>query len=214
MSFVSITEMNSFNTCDNWNVLFNLSQKHYMLMKYTKQESYFCAYMQVCVLCGYGGGAMTRALKSRNIVRSLLKVWKVGLEFKPMESFQNETREPSLYDEASRSSPGCGSPRYPGTYYGDVPKVDLQDQDMKLNFDNHQNNLQADNTIINGVYDPCLTQWVHMVCGLWTPGTRCPNVDTMNAFDVSGASPARNGIVRSFFICISLSMQTNNKQLQ
>ncbi|KAH7671895.1 Histone-lysine N-methyltransferase protein [Dioscorea alata] len=151
----------------------------------------------VCVLCGYGGGAMTRALKSRNIVRSLLKVWKVGLEFKPMESFQNETRESSLYDEASRSSSGCGSPRYPGTYYGDVPRVDLQDQDMKPNIDNHQNNLQADNTIINGVYDPCITQWVHMVCGLWTPGTRCPNVDTMNAFDVSGASPARNGIVCS-----------------
>ncbi|KAF5178695.1 Splicing factor 3b subunit [Thalictrum thalictroides] len=27
-----------------------------------------------------------------------------------------------------------------------------------------------------------------MVCGLWTSGTRCPNVDAMSAFDVSGVS--------------------------
>jgi len=34
-----------------------------------------------------------------------------------------------------------------------------------------------------------------MVCGLWTPGTRCPNVDTMSAFDVSGVSRPRADVV-------------------
>ncbi|PPD84346.1 hypothetical protein GOBAR_DD18712 [Gossypium barbadense] len=37
-------------------------------------------------------------------------------------------------------------------------------------------------------------QWVHMVCGLWTPGTRCPNVNTMSAFDVSGVSRGRENV--------------------
>ncbi|KAJ0984315.1 hypothetical protein J5N97_002671 [Dioscorea zingiberensis] len=156
----------------------------------------------VCVLCGYDGGAMTRALKSRNIVKSLLKVWKIGLEFKSMESVSSpvtskkETLGPSMVDEASRCSPGSG-PQSPGAYCGDTLKVDLQDQDMMLHIDSLQNDLQSNNTIVNGVYDPCITQWVHMVCGLWTPGTRCPNVDTMNAFDVSGASPAGKNIVCS-----------------
>lgn len=33
---------------------------------------------QACVLCGYEGGAMTRAVRSQNIVKSLLKAWKEG----------------------------------------------------------------------------------------------------------------------------------------
>jgi len=31
--------------------------------------------IKACVLCGYGGGAMTRATMSHTIVKSLLKVW-------------------------------------------------------------------------------------------------------------------------------------------
>lgn len=42
------------------------------------------------------------------------------------------------------------------------------------------------NSITMGLVDSATKQWVHMVCGLWTPETRCPNVDTMSAFDVSG----------------------------
>jgi hypothetical protein len=42
---------------------------------------------------------------------------------------------------------------------------------------------------------PRTMQWVHMVCGLWTPGTKCPNATTMSAFDVSGASPAKRNTV-------------------
>ncbi|MBA0821066.1 hypothetical protein Goarm_017945 [Gossypium armourianum] len=39
-----------------------------------------------------------------------------------------------------------------------------------------------------------LDLWVHVVCGLWTPGTRCPNVNTMSAFDVSGVSRGRENV--------------------
>lgn len=40
-----------------------------------------------------------------------------------------------------------------------------------------------------------MVHWVHMVCGLWTPSTRCPNVNTMAAFDLSGTSPSRKNSV-------------------
>jgi hypothetical protein len=41
-----------------------------------------------------------------------------------------------------------------------------------------------------------IAHWVHMVCGLWTPSTRCPNVNTMAAFDLSGTFPSRKNTVR------------------
>lgn len=44
---------------------------------------------------------------------------------------------------------------------------------------------------------PRTRQWVHVVCGLWTPGTKCPNTITMSAFDISGASPAKRNTVSS-----------------
>lgn len=53
------------------------------------------------------------------------------------------------------------------------------------------------NSITEGAIDSTIKQWVHMVCGLWTPGTRCPNVDTMSAFDVSGASRPTLNVVRT-----------------
>lgn len=55
--------------------------------------------------------------------------------------------------------------------------------------------LDVYNSVTAGVLDSTVKQWVHMVCGLWTPGTRCPNVDTMSAFDVSGVSYARENVV-------------------
>lgn len=93
-----------------------------------------------CVLCGYGGGAMTRALRCHSTVKNLLNVWKI-----PTESSK----------------------------------------------------LTICNSITEGAIDSTIKQWVHMVCGLWTPGTRCPNVDTMSAFDVSGASRPTLNVVCS-----------------
>ncbi|PRQ26681.1 putative histone-lysine N-methyltransferase transcription regulator PHD family [Rosa chinensis] len=92
----------------------------------------------VCVLCGYGAGAMTQALRSQTIVESILRAWNIETESGP----KNEL---------------CS-----------VSKTKVH------------------NSITMGLVDSATKQWVHMVCGLWTPETRCPNVDTMSAFDVSG----------------------------
>ncbi|RRT63822.1 hypothetical protein B296_00011550 [Ensete ventricosum] len=81
-----------------------------------------------------------------------------------------------------------------------VLKLDMQ---MQTNFTESKicmmEKFQTHNSITAGVLDPSTKQWVHMVCGLWTPGTRCPNVDTMSTFDVSGASPAKKNIVSLLF---------------
>lgn len=56
---------------------------------------------------------------------------------------------------------------------------------------------KVNNTITAAVHDPTVPQWVHMVCGLWMPGTRCLNVSTMGIFDVSGAVLPRRKLVCS-----------------
>jgi hypothetical protein len=73
--------------------------------------------------------------------------------------------------------------------------------------DAHEDNIISTENIISDSWtsvdrDTCLLgrrkmQWVHMVCGLWTPGTKCPNATTMSAFDVSGASPGKRNTVSS-----------------
>lgn len=59
------------------------------------------------------------------------------------------------------------------------------------------NDTMVINSVTSGFIDSTVKQWVHMVCGLWTPGTRCPNVDTMSAFDVSGACNPEGNVVRA-----------------
>ncbi|GAV60562.1 SET domain-containing protein/PHD_2 domain-containing protein/zf-HC5HC2H_2 domain-containing protein [Cephalotus follicularis] len=124
----------------------------------------------VCVLCGYGSGAMTRALRCRTIVKSLLRAWNIETEGpadkEPSAVAEIKMDEQNNLDPA-QSSACCGS------------------------------NSKLRNSITEGVLDSTVKQWVHMVCGLWTPGTRCPNVDTMSAFDVSGASHSRANVVCS-----------------
>ncbi|KAK1316974.1 Histone-lysine N-methyltransferase ATX1 [Acorus calamus] len=162
----------------------------------------------VCVLCGYEGGAMTKALRSHNIVKSLLKAWKVETGSTPMgpislcESVCDElhtldfVRGSTEIKESSSSS--IVKPTNVNKFPDDVMKLHALPHTEGLRIcDNMSNKCQVYNTITAGVFDPSVMQWVHMVCGLWTPGTRCPNVDTMNAFDVSGASPARKNIVCS-----------------
>lgn len=95
----------------------------------------------VCVLCGYEGGVMTRAIHTTNIMKTLLNAWNVNVNVIP-----------------------------------ESQKKPIMPSSMLLN------------SVTAGVFDSSVKQWVHMVCGLWTPGTRCPNVDTMSTFDVSGAS--------------------------
>ncbi|KAG9456177.1 hypothetical protein H6P81_000685 [Aristolochia fimbriata] len=139
-----------------------------------------------CVLCGYEGGAMTRALRSRGIVKSLLKLWKRDL--------LSETGKLESRVNLSSSTSQLGSSDT-GSTMGllNIETSPLAPRKRKLRGCSIKSsivscNFQVHNTITAGILDPTVTQWVHMVCGLWTPGTRCPNVDTMSAFDVSGAS--------------------------
>nr|XP_043611348.1 uncharacterized protein LOC122582981 [Erigeron canadensis] len=127
----------------------------------------------VCVLCGYEGGVMTRALHSSNIVGSLLTTWNVVAESQeypidaPRKTSFEQIKASSVADSMVKNSP------YP------------INESVMLN------------SVTLGVFDSTVKQWVHMVCGLWTPGTRCPNVDTMNAFDVSGAFCPKGNVVCS-----------------
>ncbi|KAL6012053.1 hypothetical protein ACLOJK_002528 [Asimina triloba] len=153
----------------------------------------------VCVLCGYGGGAMTRAIRSRDIVKSLLEAWKNGDRTKSTIStglFETSEVESGLLDPTSKDEAfllkECGSIPFmrPMNIEAVPPRAALEmdfqkDSDINRNSGSSLDNFEAHNTITAGVIDPTVTQWVHMVCGLWMPGTRCPNVDTMSTFDVS-----------------------------
>ncbi|KAL5698441.1 hypothetical protein ACHQM5_029475 [Ranunculus cassubicifolius] len=155
----------------------------------------------VCVLCGYDGGAMTLAVKSRNVVKSLLEAWSNTSEskdktFSPLsETSKDELR---LLDAS-----GTG---YEVESDSVIKPVTEQYLTAKLNSDSQDkihvqtmdhSTLKVHNSITAGAADPTIKQWVHMVCGLWTAGTRCPNVDTMSAFDVSGVSCPLNSVVCS-----------------
>ncbi|KAG2636742.1 hypothetical protein PVAP13_2NG470100 [Panicum virgatum] len=131
-----------------------------------------------CVLCGYGGGAMTRALKTKNILKSLLK----GLT--------TIARSEKYVDSLGNASSECTSLRNP---------VDSAHGDSIVNMKNITSNTWTSINHNSSLLGPRTMQWVHMVCGLWTPGTKCPNAATMSAFDVSGASPAKKntGLLQS-----------------
>ncbi|XP_042756783.1 uncharacterized protein LOC111909928 isoform X3 [Lactuca sativa] len=137
-------EINSLLECNR--CLIKVHQACYGVSKVPK--SYWCCRPcrenvnnMVCVLCGYEGGVMTRAIHTTNIVKTLLNAWNVNVNVIP-----------------------------------ESQKKPIMPSSMLLN------------SVTAGVFDSSVKQWVHMVCGLWTPGTRCPNVDTMSTFDVSGAS--------------------------
>ncbi|KAG0495793.1 hypothetical protein HPP92_000484 [Vanilla planifolia] len=158
-----------------------------------------------CVLCGYEGGAMTRALESATIVRSLLKAWNVTYDSNSRILLHSHQDDQVLKPSSSGADEA-------GCKFGFLPSEDLKSSKSNIEVDvkayeyNQTSNVQGSNlvknrfvhnTIIEGVFEPSTIQWVHVVCGLWTPGTRCPNVNTMSAFDVSGASPAGKNIVCS-----------------
>lgn len=55
--------------------------------------------------------------------------------------------------------------------------------------------LTENNSITEGFFDPTVKQWVHMVCGLWTPWARCRNKNTMSSMNVSRVSPPKADVV-------------------
>ncbi|XP_071719838.1 uncharacterized protein [Rutidosis leptorrhynchoides] len=129
----------------------------------------------VCVLCGYEGGVMTRAVQSSNIVRSLLNAWNVVTE-----SHENQV------DIVTPKNTICVH----------IRATSVPDQAVK-NPSNPVKGKMVTNSVIAGFFNSSVKQWVHMVCGLWTPGTRCPNVNTMSAFDVSNAHSPKGTVVCS-----------------
>ncbi|KAJ7966226.1 Histone-lysine N-methyltransferase [Quillaja saponaria] len=157
----------------------------------------------VCVLCGYGGGAMTRALRTRTIVKSLLKAWDIEAKCQ-----RGHTTSTGCFEKEVGAFPPLGyspddlfpllRPESLETSTKDLRKVDMQKQlDVQQRSLYCFSYLKVHNSVTDGVLDATVKQWVHMVCGLWTPTTRCPNVDTMSAFDVSGVSCPRADVVCS-----------------
>ncbi|KAL6296703.1 hypothetical protein ACE6H2_004845 [Prunus campanulata] len=140
----------------------------------------------VCVLCGYGGGAMTQALRSRTVVKSLLRAWNAETEC--MAKNKLSSVKTLQKDSSGLHCSGYGHQDNSSFFVlqreNGQPLVSaVCKMGMSYKFD------VMHNSITVGLLDSATKQWVHMVCGLWTPGTRCPNVDTMSAFDVSGAHP-------------------------
>ncbi|XP_050366128.1 uncharacterized protein LOC126784688 isoform X2 [Argentina anserina] len=147
----------------------------------------------VCVLCGYGGGAMTQALRSQSIVESILRAWNIEIggpknELCSVKTLQKDSADlhSSGYGHSESSSvfvsqPECGQPLAAAHLNSGMSyKVDGVESSPSVS------KTKVHNSITMGLVDSATKQWVHMVCGLWTPETRCPNVDTMSAFDVSG----------------------------
>lgn len=151
---------------------------------------------------------MTKAVKSQNIVKSLLKAWNIGSFVKTVcssEKMKGESAGSFFVIEASKHG-HSGSVTAARSAFSEA----LLEASVSLNSASQTSGgmpkgFQIHNSIIAGALDPSVTQWVHMVCGLWTPGTRCPNVDTMNTFDVSGASVHRKNTVSYRLLWLTLT---------
>ncbi|GJZ89146.1 post-SET domain-containing protein, partial [Tanacetum coccineum] len=178
-------EMNCLLECNR--CLIKVHQACYGISKVPKSY-WYCrpckenATNMVCVLCGFEGGLMTRAVQSSNIVRSLLNAWNVV-----MKSHENA-------DAPSQNQVDIEAP--PSTISEQL-KASSATSTMVKNLSDHVDDTMVRNSVTAGFLDATVKQWVHMVCGLWTPGTRCPNVDTMSTFDVSGARCSKGNVVCS-----------------
>lgn len=147
---------------------------------------------------------MTRALRTRDVVKSLLRTWGIvtesnyenfslseplGNSYKMLPSAKSEDEsDPFLVIRPAQMEPSsvvlCNSDLSEHIRTVDIPSSAPAASVLY-------------NSITTGGFDSTIKQWVHMVCGLWTPGTRCPNVDTMSAFDVSGACQPTHNVVRT-----------------
>ncbi|KAM0862463.1 hypothetical protein ACQ4PT_045233 [Festuca glaucescens] len=167
---------NQLMECSNCNI--KVHQACYGVLKVPRGQ-WFCRPCKanantqdiVCVICGYGGGAMTRALNAQKILRSSLKALRVTTW--PDKNVKHN----SFYASKSRS-------------LGSIPSVDKQKSIGSAHEDNTIRSSWAANHN-SSLLGPKTMQWIHVVCGLWTPGTKCPNSTTMNAFDISGALPGK-----------------------
>jgi len=165
---------------------------------------------------------MTRAQKTRNVVKSLLQEWQVTNdnslkvllgELAPLSSKSNRIDEvgakPFLgMSECSKTelvSPGFSTSNIVSSGKEDSNKTCFRsslEDDIERDFGqvgkvnkSLNSEFKVHNTITSAMNYPTMIQWVHVVCGLWMPGTRCLNVSTMGVFDVSGAALPRRKLV-------------------
>lgn len=146
---------------------------------------------------------MTCALRSRTIVKGLLKAWNIETDSRHKNAVSSALIMEDNLNMLHSSGPMLESSMLPVSR--PVNTEPLSTAAWKMDFPNQLDVLQKSsgnatsvkvhNSITAGAFDSTVKQWVHMVCGLWTPGTRCPNVDTMSAFDVSGASHPKANVV-------------------
>ncbi|KAJ7523080.1 hypothetical protein O6H91_18G036600 [Diphasiastrum complanatum] len=196
----------------------------------------------VCVLCGYGGGAMTRAQKTRSAVKGLLQAWRVlvGTDRKledlepdvckghenggTTESWNYKPLSTKDLSDSDRDKFISGVDSA-GHKTVEASRSDMQHEKKILKWKSNSSKIldcpsnkfvspscdasregiskaisrkfRLQNTVTAASDDPTVTQWVHMVCALWMPGTRCLNLGTMGVFDVSGITSARKRLVCS-----------------
>lgn len=148
----------------------------------------------VCVLCGYGEGAMTRAKKSEALAKGLLQAWQEEDDKKESTNLCSKSTALDAVLPSGSSTTGCEckNGQYDCKVHGMLKKDEgvsgiVQEEPKAC----RKEGLNAVNSVSSAVNDPKVTQWVHVVCALWMPGTRCVNVSTMAAFDVSGVPIAR-----------------------
>ena len=160
---------------------------------------------------------MTRALKSRAIVKSLLRVWNIETDCSPDNKLSSAKTPQNSPTRLNYSGSGCeedasfsmihpenSEPLASAVCKKDVPyHLEVVQNSLSLNKSKVQNSITA------GLVDSTTKQWIHMVCGLWTSETRCPNVDTMSSFDVSGVSRPRADLVSIKQSCILDKLNSN-----
>ncbi|CAM6105213.1 unnamed protein product [Calypogeia fissa] len=185
-------------------------------VKKIPNSAWFCrtckatASQPTCVLCGYGGGAMTRAQKSKAFQKGLVKVWQEKIN--PTEKADISSPHSADFLEAGMRLDHSLADRQCSVETYDVgncsvkgkPARDLAeiDADYLSSIERREKsvakeNLMPCNSVSSGLLDSTVVQWVHMVCALWMPGTRCQNNSTMGVFDVSGVTLSRRKMVCS-----------------
>ena len=132
---------------------------------------------------------MTRAKKSEALMKGLRQAWQEE-DDKEIKSHEINLCNPP----STNISNGCG---WKDTKYeGKMPSLFKKDECIREEDEAYKKEGLSVNSVLDAVDDPTVTQWVHVVCALWMPGTRCMNVRTMAGFDVSRVPTHRRKLVR------------------
>lgn len=139
---------------------------------------------------------MTQALQSQNVVKSLLQAWNAVHESKINITMSTD------HSGCQLSAMASGSDSFPVMRLAKSSSVSASNMNLSNRLgivDNSSSpcNLMFQNSVTAGVLDSTVKQWVHVVCGLWTPGAHCRNDATLNAFDVSDALSSKDNAVRT-----------------